>query len=94
VATKIVFHCITLHYLLFLILPVKKDSGNDAFFKTNKNSKMVFGRFRDDRNSTFRISVQESGSASGEQFKYFQFVLGNAIELYSLPKSIAFVYYG
>jgi hypothetical protein len=38
---------------------------------------MVFGRFQDDRNSTswwllFRFQEKEP---SGEQFKYFQFVL-------------------
>jgi hypothetical protein len=32
------------------------------------------------------ISVPGDGTASGEQFKYFQFVLGNAMDLYSLLK--------
>jgi hypothetical protein len=46
---------------------------------------------RNDRNSTFwgdfYFGSWRSGTASGEQFKYFQFVLGNAIGLYSLLKT-------
>jgi hypothetical protein len=54
---------------------------------------MVLSSLRNDRTAlsgvTF-ISVPE-GAASGEQFKYFQFVLGNAIDLYSLQSTIAIV---
>jgi hypothetical protein len=35
---------------------------------------------------TFISVPGEVGAASGEQFKYFQFVLGNAMGLYSLLK--------
>ena len=61
----------------------KKDSGNDAFFKANKNSKwylVAFGMIGTALSGVTFISVPgEVGSPNGEQFKYFQFILGNAI---------------
>jgi Na+/proline symporter len=61
----------------------KKDSGNDAFFKANKNAKwylVAFGMIGTALSGVTFISVPgEVGAPSGEQFKYFQFVLGNAI---------------
>jgi hypothetical protein len=43
-----------------------------------------------DRNSTFWVTFisvpGEVGAASGEQFKYFQFVLGNAIGFIFIAK--------
>jgi hypothetical protein len=66
----------------------KKDSGNDAFSK-QKNSKWYLVA-RNDRNSTFLgdfyFGSWRSGAASGEQFKYFQFVLGNAIGFIFIAK--------
>jgi hypothetical protein len=60
------------------------------FFKANKNSKwylVAFGMIGTALSGVTFISVPgEVGAASGEQFKYFQFVLGNAIVLYSLLK--------
>ncbi|MCP1997316.1 sodium:solute symporter [Flavobacterium sp. HSC-61S13] len=61
----------------------KKDSSNDAFFMANKNSKwylVAFGMIGTALSGVTFISVPgEVGAPSGEQFKYFQFVLGNAL---------------
>jgi Na+/proline symporter len=61
----------------------KKDSGNDVFFTANKNSKwylVAFGMIGTALSGVTFISVPgEVGSPNGEQFKYFQFIIGNAI---------------
>ncbi|MEC4115265.1 sodium:solute symporter [Myroides pelagicus] len=61
----------------------KKDSSNDAFFSANKNAKwylVAFGMIGTALSGVTFISVPgEVGAPSGEQFKYFQFVLGNAV---------------
>ena len=61
----------------------KKDSSNEAFFSANKNSKwylVAFGMIGTALSGVTFISVPgEVGAPSGEQFKYFQFVLGNAL---------------
>ncbi|MDR0227822.1 MAG: sodium:solute symporter [Flavobacteriaceae bacterium] len=61
----------------------KKDSSNDAFFSANKNAKwylVAFGMIGTALSGVTFISVPgEVGSPNGEQFKYFQFVLGNAV---------------
>ena len=61
----------------------KKDSSNDAFFQANKNSKwylVAFGMIGTALSGVTFISVPgEVGASGGEQFKYFQFVLGNAL---------------
>ncbi|MGE8343771.1 MAG: sodium:solute symporter, partial [Flavobacterium sp.] len=61
----------------------RKDSGNEAFFTANKNSKwylVAFGMIGTALSGVTFISVPgEVGAPSGEQFKYFQFVLGNAL---------------
>lgn len=61
----------------------KKDSSNDAFFSANKNAKwylVAFGMIGTALSGVTFISVPgEVGSSNGEQFKYFQFVLGNAV---------------
>ncbi|QEE49446.1 sodium:solute symporter [Flavobacterium alkalisoli] len=75
----------------------KKDSGNDAFFKANKNSKwylVAFGMIGTALSGVTFISVPgEVGSPSGEQFKYFQFVLGNAIGFILIAKVLLPLYY-
>lgn len=75
----------------------KKDSGNDAFFKANKNSKwylVAFGMIGTALSGVTFISVPgEVGAASGEQFKYFQFVLGNAIGFIFIAKVLLPLYY-
>ncbi|RYJ45574.1 sodium:solute symporter [Flavobacterium beibuense] len=75
----------------------KKDSGNDAFFKANKNSKwylVAFGMIGTALSGVTFISVPgEVGSPNGEQFKYFQFVLGNAIGFILIAKVLLPLYY-
>jgi Na+/proline symporter len=75
----------------------KKDSGNDAFFKANKNSKwylVAFGMIGTALSGVTFISVPgEVGAPSGEQFKYFQFVLGNAIGFIIIARVLLPLYY-
>lgn len=75
----------------------KKDSGNEAFFKANKNSKwylVAFGMIGTALSGVTFISVPgEVGSPNGEQFKYFQFVLGNAIGFIIIAKVLLPLYY-
>lgn len=85
--------------MLFLISykVSKKDSSNDAFFKANKNSKwylVAFGMIGTALSGVTFISVPgEVGSPNGEQFKYFQFVLGNAIGFILIAKVLLPLYY-
>ncbi|TDE49084.1 sodium:solute symporter [Flavobacterium sp. GT3P67] len=75
----------------------RKDDGNDAFFTANKNSKwylVAFGMIGTALSGVTFISVPgEVGAASGEQFKYFQFVLGNAIGFIIITKLLLPLYY-
>jgi len=75
----------------------KKDNSNEAFFKANKNSKwylVAFGMIGTALSGVTFISVPgEVGAASGEQFKYFQFVLGNAIGFIIITKLLLPLYY-
>ncbi|WP_306353569.1 sodium:solute symporter [Flavobacterium sp. '19STA2R22 D10 B1'] len=75
----------------------KKDHGNEAFFKANKNSKwylVAFGMIGTALSGVTFISVPgEVGSPNGEQFKYFQFVLGNAIGFIIIAKVLLPLYY-
>ncbi|HEX9980748.1 MAG TPA: sodium:solute symporter [Flavobacterium sp.] len=85
--------------ILFLIshFVSRKDSGNEAFFKANKNSKwylVAFGMIGTALSGVTFISVPgEVGSPNGEQFKYFQFVLGNAIGFIIIAKVLLPLYY-
>ncbi len=85
--------------ILFLIshFVSKKDSGNSAFFSANKNSKwylVAFGMIGTALSGVTFISVPgEVGSPNGEQFKYFQFVLGNAIGFIIIAKVLLPLYY-
>lgn len=75
----------------------KKDESNNAFFKANKNSKwylIAFGMIGTALSGVTFISVPgEVGSPNGEQFKYFQFVLGNAIGFIIVAKLLLPLYY-
>ncbi len=75
----------------------KKDNGNEAFFKANKNSKwylVAFGMIGTALSGVTFISVPgEVGSPNGEQFKYFQFILGNAIGFIIIAKVLLPLYY-
>ena len=75
----------------------KKSADNDTFFKANKNSKwylVAFGMIGTALSGVTFISVPgEVGSPNGEQFKYFQFVLGNAIGFIIIAKVLLPLYY-
>lgn len=75
----------------------RKDTGNSAFFTANKNSKwylVAFGMIGTALSGVTFISVPgEVGSPGGEQFKYFQFVLGNAIGFIIIAKVLLPLYY-
>jgi len=74
----------------------KKDSGNDAFFKANKNSKwylVAFGMIGTALSGVTFISVPGQVGSPEIQFKYFQFVLGNAIGFILIAKVLLPLYY-
>lgn len=84
--------------ILFLIshFVSKKDSGNDAFFKANKNSKwylVAFGMIGTALSGVTFISVPGQVGSPDIQFKYFQFVLGNAIGFILIAKVLLPLYY-
>ncbi len=73
-------------YFLVLIvisfLTSRKSSDNDTFFVANRNSKwylVAFGMIGTALSGVTFISVPgKVGAPSGDQFAYFQFILGNA----------------
>ena len=84
--------------MLFIIshFVSKKDSGNDAFFKANKNSKwylVAFGMIGTALSGVTFISVPGQVGNPDIQFKYFQFVLGNAIGFIIIAKVLLPLYY-
>lgn len=84
--------------LLFVISHVvsRKDSGNDAFFKANKNAKwylVAFGMIGTALSGVTFISVPGEVGNPDLQFKYFQFVLGNAIGFLIIAKVLLPLYY-
>jgi Na+/proline symporter len=84
--------------LLFIISHVvsKKDSSNEAFFKANKNSKwylVAFGMIGTALSGVTFISVPGEVGNSDLQFKYFQFVLGNALGFIIIAKVLLPLYY-
>lgn len=91
----IIFYFGILFYISHVVS--KKDDSNDAFFKANKNSKwylVAFGMIGTALSGVTFISVPgEVGAPSGEQFKYFQFVLGNALGFIIITKLLLPLYY-
>jgi Na+/proline symporter len=84
--------------LLFLIshLVSGKDSGNEAFFKANKNSKwylVAFGMIGTALSGVTFISVPGEVGNPETQFKYFQFVIGNAIGFIVIATVLLPLYY-
>ncbi len=74
------------YFLILIIIAFatsKKSSDNSTFFIANRNSKwylVAFGMIGTALSGVTFISVPgEVGAPSGNQFQYFQFVLGNAI---------------
>jgi Na+/proline symporter len=90
---------ITIYFgLLFLISYVVsgKDSGNEAFFKANKNSKwylVAFGMIGTALSGVTFISVPGEVGNPETQFKYFQFVIGNAIGFIVIATVLLPLYY-
>ncbi|EKT3956142.1 sodium:solute symporter [Flavobacterium psychrophilum] len=84
--------------ILFVISHIvsKKDNGNDAFFKANKNSKwylVAFGMIGTALSGVTFISVPGEVGNPDLQFKYFQFALGNAIGFIIIAKVLLPLYY-
>lgn len=84
--------------LLILISNIvsKKGSDNDTFFKANKNSKwylVAFGMIGTALSGVTFISVPGEVGNPDLQFKYFQFVLGNAIGFLIIAKMLLPLYY-
>lgn len=84
--------------ILFLIshFVSKNNTGNDAFFKANKNSKwylVAFGMIGTALSGVTFISVPGEVGNPETQFKYFQFVLGNAIGFIIIAKVLLPLYY-
>ncbi|WP_291098267.1 MULTISPECIES: sodium:solute symporter [unclassified Flavobacterium] len=74
----------------------KKNSDNDAFFKANKNSKwylVAFGMVGTALSGVTFISVPGEVGLPDNQFKYFQFILGNAIGFIIIAKVLLPLYY-
>lgn len=75
----------------------RKDSGNDAFFRANKNSKwymVAIAMIGTSLSGVTFVSVPgEVGAPSGEQFKYFQFILGNAVGFVIISTILLPIYY-
>jgi Na+/proline symporter len=83
--------------LLVSYFSSRKDQSNDAFFKANKNAAwylVAFGMIGTALSGVTFISVPgEVGSTNGEQFKYFQFVMGNAVGFLVIAKVLLPLYY-
>lgn len=75
----------------------KKSSDNATFFLANKNSKwylVAFGMIGTALSGVTFISVPgEVGSPNGNQFQYFQFVLGNAVGFIIIATVLLPLYY-
>src|SRR6186713_2026430 len=85
--------------LLFFISHVvsNKNSDNDAFFKANRNSKwylVAFGMIGTALSGVTFISVPgKVGAPTGDEFAYFQFVLGNAAGFIIIATVLLPLYY-
>ncbi len=84
--------------ILFLIshFVSKKNNGNEAFFKANKNSKwylVAFGMIGTAISGITFISVPGEVGNPDLQFKYFQFVIGCAIGFIIVARVLLPLYY-
>ena len=82
--------------ILISNLVSKKGTDNDTFFKANKNSKwylVAFGMIGTALYVVTFISVPGEVGNPDLQFKYFQFVLGNAIGFLIIAKVLLPLYY-
>lgn len=78
-------------------LTSRKSSDNDTFFVANRNSKwylVAFGMIGTALSGVTFISVPgKVGAPSGDQFAYFQFVLGNAVGFIIIATVLLPLYY-
>ncbi len=97
----VVLLCFLIGYFLMLTLVAfftsRKSSDNSTFFTANKNSKwylVAFGMIGTALSGVTFISVPgEVGNPAGNEFKYFQFVLGNAIGFIIIATVLLPLYY-
>lgn len=90
-----------LGYFLLLIIVAhftsRKKSDNATFFIANRSSKwylVAFGMIGTALSGVTFISVPgEVGNAAGSQFRYFQFVLGNAVGYFIVAGILLPLYY-
>ncbi|WP_316804413.1 sodium:solute symporter [Pedobacter nototheniae] len=93
--------CFLLGYFLVLIVisfaTSKNSSDNATFFIANRNSKwylVAFGMIGTALSGVTFISVPgEVGAPGGNQFQYFQFVLGNAVGFIIIATVLLPLYY-
>lgn len=93
--------CFLIGYFGLLIIIAfatsKKSSDNATFFLANKNSKwylVAFGMIGTALSGVTFISVPgEVGAPGGNQFQYFQFVLGNAVGFIVIATVLLPLYY-
>jgi len=74
----------------------KKSTDNETFFKANKNSKwylVAFGMIGTALSGVTFISVPGQVGSPDIQFKYFQFVLGNALGFLLIARVLLPLYY-
>src|SRR6201996_2177946 len=83
--------------VLISFLTTKKTSDNDTFFVANRNSKwylVAFGMIGTALSGVTFISVPgKVGAPTGDQFEYFQFVLGNAAGFIIIATVLLPLYY-
>lgn len=93
--------CFLIGYFLLLIIisfvTAKDSSDNASFFIANRNSKwylVAFGMIGTALSGVTFISVPgEVGAPAGNQFQYFQFVLGNAVGFLVIATVLLPLYY-
>src|SRR3954466_13528166 len=88
------------YFLVLLViswLTSRKSADNDTFFVANRNSKwylVAFGMIGTALSGVTFISVPgKVGAASGDQFAYFQFILGNAAGFIIIATVLLPLYY-
>jgi Na+/proline symporter len=88
------------YFLVLLViswLTSRKSADNDTFFVANRNSKwylVAFGMIGTALSGVTFISVPgKVGAPSGDQFAYFQFVLGNAVGFIIIATVLLPLYY-
>src|SRR5579859_1118711 len=99
--SPLVLLCFIIGYFLVLLviswLTSRKSSDNDTFFVANRNSKwylVAFGMIGTALSGVTFISVPgKVGAPTGDQFAYFQFILGNAAGFIIIATVLLPLYY-